>query len=237
MKKTLFAFIAFSILVLLMVQVLRHPLVENQIVKQQKAWVEKQKAQDKIRKLIALSKKGNANSPNWLGNIYYNGYNGVTVSYNKALKWYKRGAKKGNDRSQMQLGYMYYHGKGVSKDLAQAIKWYEQAAKQGNKNAQRNLGSVYYEIGKQKRLKTQSYAEAVRAHVRAYGWFHISKHKKAAKHNKYRGKILNFDKFDPVDKHMETLALELTHQDLTKAQRAAVKCFSKSNYKNCALYN
>jgi TPR repeat protein len=49
--------------------------------------------------------------------------------------------------AQLNLGFLYYEGKGVPRDYAQAIVWLRKAAEQGNAEAQLSLGAAY-EMGK-----------------------------------------------------------------------------------------
>jgi len=52
-------------------------------------------------------------------------------------------AENGDAQAQMNLGYAYYHGKGVPKSCEQAVLWYEKSAAQNNANAINNLGACY----------------------------------------------------------------------------------------------
>ena len=56
---------------------------------------------------------------------------------------YKRAAAQGDATAQVNLGGMYYKGKGVVKDYAEAMRWYKLAAAQGDAYAQYNLGVMY----------------------------------------------------------------------------------------------
>lgn len=56
----------------------------------------------------------------------------IKCDYAKALEWYKKAAKQGNDYSMYQIGMFYERGLGVSKDLQQARYWYKQAEENGN---------------------------------------------------------------------------------------------------------
>ena len=56
----------------------------------------------------------------------------------------QQAAEQGSDVAQLELGYMYYDGKGVPKDLAAAARWFRKAADQGNDAAQGRLGYMYY---------------------------------------------------------------------------------------------
>jgi len=52
-------------------------------------------------------------------------------------------ANGNNVSAQFDLGWMYYNGEGVSKDLALAASWFREAAEQGHAGAQYNLGYMY----------------------------------------------------------------------------------------------
>ena len=67
-------------------------------------------------------------------------------------------AEQGDAEGQLNLGYRYSVGQGVSQDYAEAVRWYRLAAGQGNATAQYNLG-VRYDNGEGVPL---DYAEAVR---------------------------------------------------------------------------
>jgi TPR repeat protein len=55
----------------------------------------------------------------------------------------KADAEKGNANAQAYLGYCYYHGESVPKNVGEAVKWWRKAAEQGDAVAQRNLGICY----------------------------------------------------------------------------------------------
>ena len=52
-------------------------------------------------------------------------------------------ANKGNAGAQNKLGYIYFSGKGIQKDLNKAFYWYKKSAKQGDAEAQFYLGFIY----------------------------------------------------------------------------------------------
>ena len=56
----------------------------------------------------------------------------------------QREASQGNADAQLQLGAIYYQGKGVRQDYVKARQWYEKAANQGDAYAQGLLGFMYY---------------------------------------------------------------------------------------------
>ena len=76
------------------------------------------------------------------------GINGARVAYNQgdygaAVRQWRPLAEQGDDGAQVNLGFMYSNGYGVSQDHKEAIKWYRRAAEQGNDRAQYNLGLIY----------------------------------------------------------------------------------------------
>ena len=48
---------------------------------------------------------------------------GTPQSFEKALNWYQNAAKHGNTKAQVNLGLMYFTGRGVAKDQIEAHKW------------------------------------------------------------------------------------------------------------------
>ena len=59
------------------------------------------------------------------------------------LTWWHRAAEDGSVGAQVQLGYFYTNGIGVTCDYAQARYWYEKAARKGVATAQSGLGYLY----------------------------------------------------------------------------------------------
>ena len=68
---------------------------------------------------------------------YYRG------NYGAALREWRPLAEQDNASAQLNLGYMYDNGYGVTQDYKEAMKWYRRAAEQGNVRAQYNLGLMY----------------------------------------------------------------------------------------------
>ena len=80
--------------------------------------------------------------------LAWGGINAGSAAYQKgdhdaALREWRPLAEQGNDGAQLNLGFMYDNGFGVSQDYKEAIKWYRRAAEQGNDRAQYNLGLMY----------------------------------------------------------------------------------------------
>ncbi len=79
-----------------------------------------------------------------LGYAYDTGTSGKSKNVQKAVKYYRIAAERGNATGQTNLGIMYREGRGVTKDIAEAIKWFRKAADQGSANGQCSLGLLYY---------------------------------------------------------------------------------------------
>lgn len=81
------------------------------------------------------------------GTAYARGDKGVTVNYEKAIKWLTRAAAPGSDEAYAQyyLGWMYLNGAGVNRDPAATAQWWQKAAVQGERQAQSGLGALYWD--------------------------------------------------------------------------------------------
>lgn len=80
------------------------------------------------------------------------------------MAWYRKGADRGYDLAQTNLGWMYANGLGVPADAAKAVELYRLAAVQGLARAQTNLGWMYLQglgVGADP--------------VEAYAWFAVAK--------------------------------------------------------------
>ncbi len=97
------------------------------------------------------------------GNKYYNGTDGVTKNYAKALELYLQAAEQGYDWAQTMVGYMYDEGLGTPEDNVKALSWYAKAAEQGDITAQNNIGALY-ENGEG---VTQDYTQAAQWYQKA----------------------------------------------------------------------
>lgn len=89
-------------------------------------WFEKAAAQGHV--------KSTAN----LADIYLNGGEGIDVDFLKARKLYLQAAKEGNTKAQNNLGFIYFEGKGVSKNYQTAYMWFHIAAQIGSDEAEVN---------------------------------------------------------------------------------------------------
>ena len=79
----------------------------------------------------------------YCGSILEEGDEGVPADKKKAREWYKKAAAQGDASAQLNLGFCYGKGNGVSQSDQDAVFWYKKAAEQGNDKAQYNLGLYY----------------------------------------------------------------------------------------------
>lgn len=123
---------------------------------------------DAIKQRIAKSK--GQKTPRQLcdeADKYYNGTDGVTKNYTKALELYLQAAEQGYDWAQARVGYMYDEGLGAPEDNVKAMSWYTKAAEQGNVTAQNNIGALYENgegVTKDYTLAAQWYQKAAEEH-------------------------------------------------------------------------
>ena len=62
--------------------------------------------------------------------MYQQGF-GLKQDLHKAVELYRRAAEHGDAKAQSNLGFMYYEGLGVEKDLIAAYKWLTVSGDQG----------------------------------------------------------------------------------------------------------
>ena len=87
--------------------------------------------------------------------ISFSAFANFTNEYREAAFLYKEGnyeaafkkflvlAKKGHDKSEAQVGYMYSTGRGVKQNVHKAITWYKKAANKGHPSALYSLAGMY----------------------------------------------------------------------------------------------
>jgi hypothetical protein len=78
-----------------------------------------------------------ANDPNALRQIGVRRYQ--EEDYDQAIEYLKKAAELGDFHAHCKLGYMYYKGEGVEKDLEKAVHHFEKAAIGGHPYARNNL--------------------------------------------------------------------------------------------------
>lgn len=66
-----------------------------------------------------------------------------TEQYDKCFAGHLELAEKSYPLAECQIGYFYYRGLGVEKDLAKALYWTQRAAEHGDRDGQYNLATLY----------------------------------------------------------------------------------------------
>ena len=66
----------------------------------------------------------------------------------EAFRLFFEAAKTGDSRAQLNVGYLYDTGQGVSRSRTQALQWYRKAVKQGEAAAANNIGTIYRDEGR-----------------------------------------------------------------------------------------
>ena len=84
------------------------------------------------------AQKGDAEAQFQLGARFALG-EGVTQSYEEAVRWYRKAARHNHASAQYALGVCYAEGLGVRQSLSKSEKWHRKAAEQGHPLAQHNL--------------------------------------------------------------------------------------------------
>lgn len=101
-----------------------------------------QNDKDDIQHLILAAEQGDATAQVTLGHRHEVGF-GVSQSYKKAIKWYRKAADQNNVTAQLSLVYIF----DKDQNYPEAFHWAQKAAEQGNVVAQFTLGGMYY-LGK-----------------------------------------------------------------------------------------
>lgn len=66
-----------------------------------------------------------------------------TKQFEKCFEGHMELAEKGYPLAECQIGYFYYEGLGVEKDLEKALYWTRRAAEHGDRDGQYNLAEFY----------------------------------------------------------------------------------------------
>jgi len=158
---------------------------------------------ENLQMLQAQAAQGNAMAQLKLGIMYADG-KGVPQDYVTARGWYEKAAARGNAMAQYYLGRMYFNGESVPKDYTMAREWWEKAAARGDSWSQVNLGWIYLDgNGVPKSLE------------RAYMWLNFAVNSSIGDEQKFAVKTRN------------DIALRMSPEQITEAQRLAQQCESK----------
>jgi TPR repeat protein len=78
-----------------------------------------------------------------LGDMIFNGTDGYSVNYPKALRHFAAAARNRHAGALTSVGAMLYNGLGTKRDLGLAFRAYQLAAEAGSIAAMRNLASMH----------------------------------------------------------------------------------------------
>jgi TPR repeat protein len=85
------------------------------------------------------------------------------------VEWYRKAAEQNHFLAQFNLGIMYAHGQGVTRDAVQSRMWLGKAAQQGDAGAQFHLGNNCHRASFR-----QVPADASESRIEAYKWYRLA---------------------------------------------------------------
>src|SRR5882724_445637 len=96
-----------------------------------------------IEELRQMANEGNPAAENTLGLRYFQGdeANGIVQDEKEAFRWFSSAADHGSLPAQTKLGFLYWSGRGVPKDLNRAYFWTVVARTRGDQG-NRDLGTL-----------------------------------------------------------------------------------------------
>jgi len=92
-----------------------------------------------LQNVLASERPGSPDELRHLAANYEHGREGLKQDYKQAFQMYCQAALHGDSESAYSLGFMYFNGRGMSRDLALAMHWFKQAADAGDRHAQNML--------------------------------------------------------------------------------------------------
>ena len=114
---------------------------------------------------LRKAKTGDSDAQWQLARMYRNGTNGVSHSYEEAIKWYTKAADAGHPRALCGLASMYENGLGVDKSTTEAMNLYLRSGEKGYAHAYSCIGFMYEDgvgVAKSKEKAFSYYLKAAR---------------------------------------------------------------------------
>jgi TPR repeat protein len=96
----------------------------------------------RIANIRAAAEKGDARAQIALGDLLYQGGDGVSRDMGGAAAWFRKAAEQNDDDAQIRMARLYLQGRGVRKDRVRAGMWAMLAAAQGGTAARRELDTI-----------------------------------------------------------------------------------------------
>lgn len=78
-----------------------------------------------------------------IGVSFEYGYLGQEIDLDKAIHWYTKAAEQHESGALLNLGALYYHGKGVEQNCQKAFDYLMESGNAGNAEALGNIGTMY----------------------------------------------------------------------------------------------
>lgn len=79
----------------------------------------------------------------FLGLFYLGFWPGVDPDDEKAFMWLQKASEQGKAMAQLELGRLYYKGRGVPQNYQMAAKWWAEASKDNEEESMFNLATLY----------------------------------------------------------------------------------------------
>ena len=95
---------------------------------------------------------------------------GVTKDEKRSFELNAKAAAAGDRDAVLAMGWYYFNGVGVSRDLAEARKWCRKSARQKQPGAMFTLGSISYEEGKYEEAMQWFESAVKEGHARSIYW-------------------------------------------------------------------
>jgi uncharacterized protein len=93
--------------------------------------------------LLLNAERGTAEDQYNLG-VHYERGDGISQSYQEAIRWYRRSAMQGYPDAQYKLCEMSERGQGLPQDYQEALRWCGLAAEHSHGRAMFMLGRLYH---------------------------------------------------------------------------------------------
>ena len=121
--------------------------VEDNDVKEQikigKYFYDKNRSQDYEKALewyLKAAEQGDEDSEYMVRLLY-----SKLEDYNNLLKWCKKGIEQNQVDAKFTMGWLFFNGYGVEKNILKAKEWYEKAAEDNDSFSQYRLGRLYFD--------------------------------------------------------------------------------------------
>lgn len=98
-----------------------------------------------LRQLVARADSGDAKALYDLATLHDVGYDSIPVDSARSTELYLRSAEEGYAPAQNYIGFRFYKGESVERDVKKGLEWMERAAIQGDPKAANNLGWLLLE--------------------------------------------------------------------------------------------